>query len=123
MKPHLCRKWARRILTAALLIVVGARGDSRSAAATPPADRFEMVRTRIEAWISSVPAEKALISSADLKHGILDDWDRQKARFQILSVRMPEHDSVAGHIPHAVNVYWPMILTDGRWPGSIPREP
>jgi rhodanese-related sulfurtransferase len=91
---------------------VTAHGDGRSAAATQPADRFEMVRAHIEAWTSSVPAEKGIISSSDLKNRILDDWNRQKARFQILSVRTPEDDSAAGHVPHAVNVYWPTILTD-----------
>jgi rhodanese-related sulfurtransferase len=115
MEPRVARTWARSAVAATVLLVLVAIGDDRSAAAAQPADRFEMVRARIEAWTSSVPVEEGIVSSSDLKHGILDDWDRQQTRFQILSVRATEDDSVAGHVPHAVNVYWPMILTaEGR---------
>jgi len=75
-------------------------------------DKFEIVRAAIQSWLSEVRADKVLVSASTLKETIVDDWARQKDRYQIVSVRKPDDYTTAGHIPHAVNIYWVDIVTD-----------
>jgi rhodanese-related sulfurtransferase len=97
------------IIAAVLVLGCGIRNGSCE---TEKPDRFENIRSYIESWISSIDTEKLLISSNQLKESILDRWDGQKANYQIVSVRNPDDDKKAGHIPNAVSIYWVDILSD-----------
>ncbi len=57
-------------------------------------------------------SDNPIISSSNLKETIVDEWDNQNEKYQIVSVRKPEDYDSAGHIPHAINNYWVDILTD-----------
>ncbi|GEM_PF-879629 len=77
-------------------------------------DQFETVRTYIQSWLAESQIEKSIISSSFLKEKILDDWNNQSRYYQLISVRKPDDYNNAGHIPHAMNIYWIDILKDGN---------
>jgi len=88
-------------------------GDERPTAAQPDGpDRFETVRVHVQAWLSHVTGDPLLLSPSTLKATIVDKWEHQRDRFQIVSVRKPEDFRDAGHIPNAVNILWTSIVTD-----------
>jgi len=61
--------------------------------------------------------DQGILPAEDSRRTILGRWESQSRRYQIVSVRKPEDDSLAGHIPHALNLYWPLILENAK-----PRE-
>jgi beta-glucanase (GH16 family) len=75
-------------------------------------NKFETLRDYIQTWLSKIDLDKAMMSSSDLKEKIVDDWAKQKDKYQIVSVRKPEDYINAGHIPHAINIYWIDIIND-----------
>jgi rhodanese-related sulfurtransferase len=83
-----------------------------AAAAAEPADRFEPVRAYVQAWLAGAATEAALVSPLQLERRILDDWGEQQRHYQIVSVRKPEDDRQAGHVPHAINIYFPTLTED-----------
>jgi rhodanese-related sulfurtransferase len=99
------------VLAIVLAVAVSCGSVSKADEATA-SDKFETVRAHIQAWLSAVSADKLLISSADLRKTILDDWGDQRGKFEIVSVRKPDDYNKAGHIPNAINVYWVDILKD-----------
>jgi rhodanese-related sulfurtransferase len=101
-----------RILAVALPGLVALAAVVACAARAGAVDDFEIARSHVQTWLSSAPAGSRVVSAEWVKRTIVDDWDRQADRYRILSVRSPADDSLAGHIPHAVNVYWPTLLTD-----------
>ena len=74
-------------------------------------DKFEVVRVYIQNWLSNLNDDNMIISSSRLKKEIIDDWQNQCNKFQIISVRKPE-DYNLGHIPNSINIYWIDILND-----------
>jgi rhodanese-related sulfurtransferase len=103
-------RWSLILVIAATL--AAGYGVTSPISAQGTADRFETIRGHIQAWLSEPGTEQGHISSSWLKEVILDDWANQGKRYQILSVRKPEDYSGAGHVPHAINVYWRDILKD-----------
>ncbi|OGC95009.1 MAG: hypothetical protein A2W25_02495 [candidate division Zixibacteria bacterium RBG_16_53_22] len=97
------------IFVAALVIGCGNQYDLRKIDAS---DRFETTRAYIQTWLSKASADSMIISSPRLKATIVDDWDNQKANYQIVSVRNPDDYDTAGHIPNVINIYWVDIVTD-----------
>lgn len=75
-------------------------------------DKFEMTRFYIQTWLSEASNDCPIISSSCLKEKILDDWSNKHKQYQIVSVRKPIDYKTAGHIPHAINIYWIDIVTD-----------
>lgn len=85
-------------------------GVSSSPAAGQSTDRFPVLRARVQAWLSNQPVEERIIAPMLVKRTIVDDWETQRSRYQLVSVRQPQDDSLAGHIPHSINVSWPALL-------------
>jgi len=75
-------------------------------------NKFEPLRTYIQTWLSRTATTKPIITSSFLKEKIIDDWANQNGKYQIVSVRKPDDYTNAGHIPHAINIYWIDILND-----------
>jgi len=75
-------------------------------------DAFETMRVYIDAWLSTAADDIPLMTSSSLKETILDDWPRQSSKYEIVSLRKPDDYNRAGHIPHAINIYWVEILAD-----------
>jgi len=75
-------------------------------------DKFESIRVYIKAWLSEADTNKLIISSSYLKETIIDNWDKQRDQYQIVSVRKPDDYNNAGHIPNAINIYWIDIVND-----------
>jgi beta-glucanase (GH16 family) len=75
-------------------------------------NKFETIRAYIQTWLSHTDTDKAIISSSYLKEKIIDDWANQKDKYQIVSVRKLDDYNNAGHIPHAINIYWIDLLND-----------
>ena len=92
-------------------IATGGCGGPATDVATAP-DRFEEVRAHIQTWLWETGDDEVLIPVGEMKETIVDDWASQKERYQILSVRRPEHYA-AGHVPNAINVPWPEIVSEG----------
>ena len=104
--------WACVVL-ATLTVLMTMLGTSRGTAARPPArGAFESVRVRAQDWIAALGPGQGIIPVTEVKQRILDHRADAAARYQIVSVRSPKDDSLAGHIPHAVNIYWPTLLQD-----------
>ncbi len=61
-----------------------------------------------------------IIRSKDVK-AILDDWDHNKDKYQIVDVRSTS-DYEAGHIPNAVNIQWAEIAGMGNLLRLDPRR-
>jgi rhodanese-related sulfurtransferase len=75
-------------------------------------EQFETVRAYVQSWLAGSQIEKSIISSSFLKEKIVDDWNSQSGHYQLISVRKPDDFGNAGHIPHAINIYWVDILKD-----------
>jgi len=112
MKRRNNQGWSIKLLAVILATVVVGCGNQRKSRATQTQDAFETVRAAVHSWVSGTDSDELIISSPYLKQTIVDDWDRQKEQYQIVSVRTPDDCDRAGHIPHAINSYWVDILTD-----------
>ena len=75
-------------------------------------DLFEIVCTTIDKWLHTINIDSTIVSANYLKEQIIDDWYEQNKKFQIVDVRRPAHYDTAGHISHAINIYWAEILND-----------
>jgi len=100
-----------RLFVIAITAISGSwNGQLNGQTDTP--DKFETVRTHIQAWLGDVSTEGMQLSASRLKETIVDDWSRRKDAYQIVSVRKPEDYGKAGHIPNAKNTYWINIIDD-----------
>jgi rhodanese-related sulfurtransferase len=70
-------------------------------------DSFETVRQHIDTWLGTVE-DKNLVTDTKVKE-LIDDWDNNKDKYQIVSVRDAE-DYAKGHIPNAINIPWKQAL-------------
>jgi len=100
------------LLSAMLAVLVIGCGSGSDTSETPAADRFETTRAHIHSWLSKVDTDGPIMPVDELKETIVDDWDHQEERYQIVSVRRPEDYGQAGHIPNAINMYWVSTVTD-----------
>jgi len=103
-----------RIVLTAVAILSIAGGSAIAVERAAPSDKFETIRTHIQDWLQNLDGQEPLISSAFLKREIIDDWANQQHKYQIVSVRKPEDYTNAGHIPHAINIFWIDILNDSN---------
>jgi rhodanese-related sulfurtransferase len=105
---------AKLVVSTLLFVAVtlGAGGDAAGAGPGRAVDRFEVLRGQVEVWLSRQGDGAMLIPAGTVKDAILDAWDVQQNFYQIVSVRKPEEFAKAGHLPHAINVYWPTIASD-----------
>jgi rhodanese-related sulfurtransferase len=71
-----------------------------------------MVRTYIQNWLSESSKTILIISSSYLKEEIVEDWNNQSDKYQIVSVRKSDHYKKAGHIANAINIYWVDMMRD-----------
>jgi rhodanese-related sulfurtransferase len=76
------------------------------------ANKFELIRAYMQNWLAKAAADKIEMPSSYLKEKIVDDWDNQKTKYQIVSVRRTQDDNNVGQIPHAINMFWRDILKD-----------
>jgi rhodanese-related sulfurtransferase len=106
------KRWSTLLLLLLVTTLALSCGALQKSAGPAASDRFETVRAHVQAWLSALKADTALISSSELKKTIVDDWENQKDKYLIVSVRKPEDYDKAGHIPHAINIYWPDIVND-----------
>jgi len=53
-----------------------------------------------------------IISIKDVEH-IIDNWEKYKDSYQIISVRETK-DFIPGHIPHAINIPWHELMHDAQ---------
>ena len=104
--------WFIRLFAIILATVVVGCRNQRESMTTQTQDAFETIRAAVQSWVSGTDSDELIISSSYLKQTIVDDWDHQKGKYQIVSVRTPDDYDRAGHIPHAINSYWVDILTD-----------
>ena len=97
-----------------IIIAAAAAADGNVPLTGQPVDsnKFETVRTYINAWLTKLSPGMALISASHLKDSIVDAWDKKRNEFQIVSVRTPDDYKNAGHIAHAINIYWAEIAAD-----------
>ena len=105
----------KRRSTKLILVIIATLmfcGSKCGTAQSEPSDKFETIRAYIQTWLSQTATTNRLISSSFLKEKIVDDWNNQEDKFQIVSVRKPDDYINAGHIPHAINIYWIDILND-----------
>jgi rhodanese-related sulfurtransferase len=105
------RGWLRRAAAVILGAITLSCGHQEDAGKIPASDRFETVRAHIHTWLSGMDPEGPILPTSDLKV-IIDDWERQRTHYQIVSVRRPDDYRCAGHIPHAANIYWVDIVAD-----------
>ena len=99
------------LCVAALAAALAGGWGNPAAAQDAPPDRFEEVRAHVRSWLARAGADPLTIAAPTLKGEILDGWQEQRDKYEIVSLRKPE-DFAAGHLPHAVNVYWPTLLAD-----------
>jgi rhodanese-related sulfurtransferase/uncharacterized protein (DUF302 family) len=72
-------------------------------------DSFETVRQHIDTWLATVE-DKNLVTDTTVKE-ILDNWETNKDKYQILSVRNAEHYA-QGHVPNAINIEFVNIANE-----------
>ncbi|WP_069473045.1 rhodanese-like domain-containing protein [Candidatus Marithrix sp. Canyon 246] len=72
-------------------------------------DSFETVRQHIDTWLATVE-DKNLVTDTKVK-ALIDDWDTNKDKYQIVSVRKPEHYA-QGHVANAINIQFANIVDD-----------
>lgn len=87
----------------ATLIIFGMIIPGLALAQEPTGD-FEVVRSKIEAWLATNPQP---VITVDALFETLNDGDPSNDPF-VLSVRSPEHYAL-GHVPGAVNIPWRQI--------------
>jgi rhodanese-related sulfurtransferase len=75
-------------------------------------DKFEILRTHIQSWLTGVNVDSLIIPSAVLKDSLVNFWSEKQGSYQIVSVRNPDDFSGAGRIPNAINIYWLEIVAD-----------
>lgn len=112
MKRLTCKAWLTKLLAVIIAVIVMGCSDTDDAGKKEPSDKFEMIRTHIQAWLSEAGTDKPSISSSYLKEKIVDDWSNQKGKYLIVSVRKADDYNNAGHIPNAMNIYWRDIVKD-----------
>lgn len=105
-------RWRALALTLLLFVVAtDCWGTLQSADAESTAS-FETARAYISTWLANVADGAPIITSQSLQETILSDWVRQSSTYEIVSLRKPEDYESAGHIPHAVNMYWVDVLAE-----------
>lgn len=87
----------------ALLVILGLALSSPALAQEPTGD-FEVVRSKVEEWLTSKPTA---VTTVDALFENLNDGDVSNDPF-VLSVRKPEHFEL-GHVPGAVNIPWTQV--------------
>src|SRR4030042_3214666 len=112
MKSRIINIGSAKLLAIIFAFFLIGYGNVYLAGKTETSDKFEKVRACIQALLLKAETEKPIISSSYVKEKIVDDWDNQKEKYQILCVRRPEHYNQAGHIPHSINMYWRDIVKD-----------
>lgn len=112
MERRTSKGWSTKLLSVILATIVMGCGNKRETSKTETSAKFETIRVYIQAWLSEEGTDKLIISSSYLKEKIVDDWDNQKGKYQIVSVRTPDDYDRAGHIPNAINSYWIDTVTD-----------
>jgi rhodanese-related sulfurtransferase len=72
-------------------------------------DSFETVRQHIDTWLETVE-DKNVVTDTTVKE-IVDNWETNKDKYQILSVRNAEHYA-QGHVPNAINIEFANIANE-----------
>jgi len=108
------RRWPTTVTLITVVAAMVSCGDVYAIDTTSASDQFETIRAYIQNWLSQVDIDNTVISSFNLKKNVIDDWSNQEGKYQIVSVRNPEDYANAGHIPHAINIYWIDILNDSN---------
>jgi len=112
MERRTSKGWSARLIAViAAAIVIGCLSICE-AGEKETSDKFEMIRTYIQTWLSEASNDRPIISSSRLKEKIVENWGNQSKKYQIVSVRKPDDYNGAGHIPNAINIYWIDIVTD-----------
>ena len=96
------------IIMAAVIFAGGICGAEEN----PTINKYDLVRAYIQTWLMEAGKGSPIISCLRLKQNIVDDWQNQSEKYQIISVRKPEDFKDAGHIRNAINIYWVDILAD-----------
>jgi rhodanese-related sulfurtransferase len=122
MERRKSKRWPALFLLAIMAGSAIIFSDVSAADKSPSSDRFETVRAYIDAWLSRPGIDNLLISSAQLKKTIVDNWSNEKSKIQIVSVRNPADDDSAGHIPNATNIYWVDIVSDSSLARLNPND-
>lgn len=112
MEKRINKRWSTRFILAIATTTTMCCGNIFAIDKTATPDKFETLRAYVQTWLSQTATPNPLISSSYLKEKILDDWANQQNKYQIVSVRKPEDYTNAGHIPHAINIYWIDLLND-----------
>jgi rhodanese-related sulfurtransferase len=94
----------KRISIIVAVLVISSMVLPGLAMAQEPSGDFEVVRARIDEWLSSGP--KAVVT-VDTVFENLNDGDESNDPF-VLSVRSPEHYEL-GHVPGATNIPWKQL--------------
>jgi len=111
MEKGIGKAWSARLITFIASVTLTVCLNIYEACEKETSNKFEIIRAYIQTWLSEMGSDKPIISSY-LKEKIVDDWDNQKGKDQIVSVRKPDDYDSAGHIPKAINSYWVDIVTD-----------
>ena len=122
MKKATNKKWSAKLLSIIITVIVMYCGSMRETAQAEPSDKFETLRAYIQTWLSQTGTAKPILTSSLLKKNIIDDWANQQNKYQIVSVRKPDDYINAGHIPHAINIYWIDILSDSSLAQLNPNQ-
>ncbi len=72
-------------------------------------DSFETVRQHIDTWLATIE-DKNLVTDTKVKD-IVDNWETNKDKYQIVSVRKPQHYA-QGHVANAINIQFANIVDD-----------
>ena len=77
------------------------------------ANKFEVVRSHMASWLAEAGDDLPIKSASFLKETVIDDWGKQDAFYQIISVRESDDYTNEGHIPNAINIFWKDIVNAG----------
>jgi rhodanese-related sulfurtransferase len=105
------KSWATCPVSVLIVTIAAVLWAQREIGQRESVDTFEAIRAHIQAWLSETSRDQMIISAPDLKR-IVDDWDNQKDKCQIVSVRKADDYDAAGHVPKAINIYWIDIVSD-----------
>lgn len=106
------QQWRSLVIAITLAVAAINCSGVRRGVTTERHDGFETMRSYIHAWLSDVTHDMPIMASRSVKETIVDDWTRQSGKYEIVDVRNPEDFRLAGHVPHATNVYWVDILAE-----------
>jgi rhodanese-related sulfurtransferase len=111
MKKLFSKGWLTKLLILFVTIVLISCTENDDSLLSS-SDKFELVRTHLDSWLSEAGNDKPVKSSSYVKETIIDDWENQQENFQIISVRAADDYINAGHIPNAINIFWKDIVNE-----------